>query len=45
MPFCSERCRRMDLHRWLDEVYAVPCDMTDETPEMDTPQDDSSTDD
>lgn len=23
-PFCSERCRLVDLGRWLDEDYAVP---------------------
>ena len=23
-PFCSERCRLIDLGRWLDEAYAVP---------------------
>lgn len=24
VPFCSERCRLIDLGRWLDESYAVP---------------------
>jgi hypothetical protein len=24
MPFCSARCRQVDLHRWLGEQYAVP---------------------
>ena len=23
-PFCSERCRRVDLDRWLSEAYRVP---------------------
>jgi endogenous inhibitor of DNA gyrase (YacG/DUF329 family) len=23
-PFCSERCRLIDLGRWLDEGYGVP---------------------
>ncbi|WP_424814533.1 DNA gyrase inhibitor YacG [Roseococcus sp. YIM B11640] len=23
-PFCSERCRQVDLGRWLSESYAVP---------------------
>ena len=23
-PFCSERCRVIDLGRWLDEAYGVP---------------------
>ena len=24
VPFCSERCRLVDLGRWLDESYTVP---------------------
>jgi endogenous inhibitor of DNA gyrase (YacG/DUF329 family) len=24
MPFCSERCRLIDLGRWLGEEYGVP---------------------
>jgi endogenous inhibitor of DNA gyrase (YacG/DUF329 family) len=24
MPFCSERCRQIDLGRWLREAYSVP---------------------
>lgn len=23
LPFCSERCRLIDLGRWLDERYAL----------------------
>jgi uncharacterized protein len=23
-PFCSQRCRDVDLNRWLSGVYAVP---------------------
>ena len=23
-PFCSERCKNIDLGRWLDESYSVP---------------------
>jgi len=23
-PFCSERCRLVDLGRWIDGAYAVP---------------------
>ncbi len=23
-PFCSERCRLIDLGRWLDEEYSLP---------------------
>jgi uncharacterized protein len=24
MPFCSERCRLVDLGRWLQEGYGLP---------------------
>lgn len=24
MPFCSERCRMVDLGRWLGEGYGLP---------------------
>jgi len=23
-PFCSKRCADVDLHRWLNGVYAIP---------------------
>ena len=25
-PFCSERCRTIDLGRWLGEKYGMPLD-------------------
>lgn len=31
-PFCSERCRKIDLDRWRGEAYRVP---TDEAPDPD----------
>lgn len=41
MPFCSDRCRSIDLGRWLDEGYSLP-EMpnpeADETPEDDWAQ-------
>jgi endogenous inhibitor of DNA gyrase (YacG/DUF329 family) len=24
-PFCSPRCKQIDLGNWLDEKYRVPC--------------------
>lgn len=24
MPFCSRRCKLIDLGRWLDEKYGIP---------------------
>ena len=38
-PFCSERCRTIDLGRWLSESYslpAVPDPDADELPETAT---------
>jgi endogenous inhibitor of DNA gyrase (YacG/DUF329 family) len=29
-PFCSERCRDVDLNRWLSGSYAIPGRATDE---------------
>jgi endogenous inhibitor of DNA gyrase (YacG/DUF329 family) len=25
-PFCSERCQMVDLGRWLNEDYSIPCE-------------------
>lgn len=24
LPFCSDRCRTIDLSRWLEEAYRMP---------------------
>jgi endogenous inhibitor of DNA gyrase (YacG/DUF329 family) len=29
-PFCSERCRDIDLNRWLSNSYAIPAAKDDE---------------
>jgi uncharacterized protein len=29
-PFCSSRCRDLDLHRWLSGGYVIPGSDTDE---------------
>ena len=34
MPFCSDRCRRIDLNRWLKEDISLPYR---ELPEGDQP--------
>lgn len=31
-PFCSERCRVLDLSHWLDGDYRVPVSEPDEVP-------------
>jgi len=28
-PFCSERCKLIDLGRWLDGKYQIPVDAED----------------
>jgi endogenous inhibitor of DNA gyrase (YacG/DUF329 family) len=33
-PFCSARCRDIDLGRWLDGKYQIPVDQTDEGDEQ-----------
>jgi endogenous inhibitor of DNA gyrase (YacG/DUF329 family) len=39
-PFCSERCKLIDLGRWLDGHYAIPGDpASDEEIEADLQQD------
>ncbi|MGE4132933.1 MAG: DNA gyrase inhibitor YacG [Bdellovibrionales bacterium] len=30
-PFCSERCRVLDLGAWADEKYRVPLDNSQES--------------
>ena len=39
-PFCSERCRLIDLGAWASEAYRVPDRpaASDETPEPDPPK-------
>ena len=39
-PFCSERCKLIDLGRWLGGVYRVPVEEPEEPPHLedeDTP--------
>lgn len=33
MPFCCERCRMIDLGRWLDEKQGLPVGPTEEEDE------------
>ena len=35
-PFCSERCRMVDLSNWLDGDYAIPGAPVDPNPETDS---------
>lgn len=35
LPFCSDRCRQIDLGRWLNEEYSLPLDEGEEFDEAD----------
>lgn len=36
-PFCSERCRLVDLGQWLEESYAIPGEPVPDTEIPDDP--------
>ncbi len=35
-PFCSRRCRSIDLGRWLDEEYRLPAEADGGQPDEDS---------
>jgi len=39
VPFCSERCRLVDLGRWLEERYVLPVETEEQADESDQPDD------
>lgn len=41
-PFCSTRCRELDLAGWLDESYRVPGAPTDDARPPDPSSDDGT---
>ena len=47
-PFCSDRCRLIDLGRWIDGNYAIPvgasADSPDEAPAPERSADDDESD-
>lgn len=38
-PFCSDRCKLIDLGRWLDGAYQIPIDTHDDEAQDETPVD------
>ena len=38
-PFCSPRCRTIDLGRWLGEAYRIPAEETGEDDETQQEED------
>ncbi len=47
-PFCSDRCKLIDLGRWIDGAYAIPAaasgsdESEEQPPEAQQPEDDDS---
>jgi len=42
LPFCSDRCRLIDLGRWLTGKYQIPVDDADESRDADDDSDASA---
>jgi len=38
-PFCGERCKRIDLGRWLGESYRVPVEASGDNLSAEPPND------
>ena len=38
LPFCSPRCKQIDLGRWLGEKYSVPVERADDDDDEAPPQ-------
>ena len=38
-PFCSARCKQVDLSRWLSGAYAIPAAEQDGEPDLPEPSD------
>lgn len=36
-PFCSKRCKDVDLNRWLKGAYSIPVVEDDDLPDPDDP--------
>ncbi len=42
LPFCCERCRLIDLGRWLGEQYSLPVDPESDVDETMVDEDDET---
>ncbi len=36
-PFCSSRCKTIDLGRWLGETYRLPAEDSEDAPAPESP--------
>ncbi len=43
-PFCSARCKKVDLHNWLNAAYRISEPLEFGEAEAELPRDDSGTD-
>jgi len=43
-PFCTDRCRLIDLGRWIDGVHAIPGRPADDSSESDQDESQSPSD-
>lgn len=43
-PFCSDRCRILDLGNWASEKYAIPSNVTTELDESEEARDSEGSD-
>jgi uncharacterized protein len=39
-PFCSERCKQIDLGAWATDAYRIPVEVDPDDPELTVPEDD-----
>lgn len=39
LPFCSPRCKQIDLGRWLDERYSLPSERHHDPDDPERPHD------
>ena len=37
-PFCSERCREIDLGKWMTEAYTIPSEESASLPDIEKPE-------
>ena len=40
-PFCSARCKTIDLGKWMSEEYRIPGPESPETPELESAEDEA----
>ena len=44
-PFCTDRCKLIDLGRWIDGAYAIPAASRPESPDESRPDEQEESED